>query len=220
VAIRFAEPPSILHRIGRAPNPLAFPPLINTGNGRYDDPKGRHSVLYAAEERRTAFLETLDQFRFDVAALAARQAALEHAALPGFDVVDGVIPPSFVSRQIVRFSVAAGQTWLDARSPETHAAARRELAPSLHRLGVGRRFVLGDLLASNRQVTRLIAGWTIDRGFSGIVYPSCHDPSLSCWALFEGAVIVSIEAPQAISHTDPDLIAVARLWNLRLPQDD
>ncbi len=91
------------------------------GAGRYDDPLGRVPVLYAAATRIAAFMETLDHFRLDVAALAARNAALSGSGGSGFDVTEGVIATAYFTRHIVRFGVAPGQRWLDVRNPETHS---------------------------------------------------------------------------------------------------
>src|SRR3954453_22465470 len=57
-------------RVGRAADPLAFPPLQVVGNGRYDDPRGEVSTLYVAEVKPAAYLETLAQFRQSIPVLA------------------------------------------------------------------------------------------------------------------------------------------------------
>lgn len=211
MAVRLADDPPALYRIGRAPNPLSWPPISR--EGRYNDPQGRLSVLYAAQERRAAFMETLDYLRPSVETL------VDGAGLPGSDPIPqaGIVPPRFFARLIVRFAVTPGQRWLDLRAPESHAHLRRALAAEFVEAGYRGRLVLGDLLTHRHDATRIIAKWAIDQGFHGIVYGSCHDPSLTCWAIFDHAVIVPVEAPQAITANDPDLIAVARLWNLRIP---
>jgi hypothetical protein len=215
VAIVLAPEPPVLFRIGRAPDPLVFPPLSRLGHGRYDDPLGRVPVLYAATERIAAFMETLDQFRFDLAALAARDEAVGDGA-EGIDRTEGIIPEAFFDRRISRFGVAPDQRWPDARHPATHVHLRSALAARISALGPGSRFVLGDLLASDHRVTRLIGEWAIDHDFAGIAYASCHHPSLTCWAVYGGAELVRLGKPERIAKTDPDLKAVAELWNLRL----
>jgi hypothetical protein len=218
VTIRLAPTPAILYRIGRAPDPLAFPPLAFCGTGRYDDPLRKRSVLYAAMDRRAAFLETLDAYRADLTALADRDAALTPKGGTPSQSVRTIIPARFFSRQIVRFSVGADQRWLDVRSPETHAILREELGAELENLGFGRRFVLGDLLSNHHHVTQLVAGWSLRHGFHGLAYSSCHNPALTCWAIFEGADVLPIEPGQLPRADDPDLLAVAGLWNLEIPR--
>jgi hypothetical protein len=104
--VRLAADPAQLYRIGRAPDPLVWPPLQFTGHGRYDDPAGRLSTLYAAVERRAVFLETLDAFRPAPALLAL---LLGHP-----DAQAGIIAPDYFRRLVVRFRVAPGGRWLDA----------------------------------------------------------------------------------------------------------
>ncbi|HET9661458.1 MAG TPA: RES family NAD+ phosphorylase [Thermomicrobiales bacterium] len=217
MAIRLAPTPAVLFRIGRSPDPLAFPPLAFSGAGRYDDPQKRTSVLYAAVDRRAAFMETLDAFRPDLATLADRNAAVG----PGADEPDvrsyTPIPTKFFNRRIARFSVAANQRWLDVRSPETHEVLREELGAFVSSFSGVSRFVLGDLLSNDHRVTQLVAGWAIGQGFHGIAYASCHDPSLTCWAIFEDASLTPLEDPRPVQIDDVDLAAVAKLWSLEIP---
>jgi hypothetical protein len=46
---------------------------VGSGN-RYDDPAGEYRVLYAAGQRRGAFLETLARFRIDLQLVAEMDA--------------------------------------------------------------------------------------------------------------------------------------------------
>ncbi|MBX3070949.1 MAG: RES family NAD+ phosphorylase [Thermomicrobiales bacterium] len=219
MAVEYAADPPLLYRIGRSPDPLEFPPLSVLGKGRYDDPLGRTPTLYAAAERIGAFMESLDQFRFDLAALAARNEVVaggDH----GIDRLEGVIPPSYFRRRICTFSVHPNQRWLDVRSPAIHAHLRSELATQLRLMGIGGRFVLGDLLSNDHRVTQLIGRWAIDHGIKGIAYASCHDTSKTCWALFDSARIIRLSQPATLSQTDPDLQEVAKLWHLAIPSTD
>ncbi len=217
--VRHAPTPARLYRIARPPDPLAFPSFAFRGTGRYDDPHGRKATLYAAVERRAAFLETLDVFRPDRLAIAERNDHLGVTSRPSARPARHSIPDRFMQRLLVRFDVADGQRWLDVRVPETNDVLHDELAPHFSQLGLGERFVLGDLLASDYRVTRLVAGWAIDHAFDGIAFRSCHNPALSCWAVFEGAVLSSRFEAHPINPDDPDLHAVARLWNLQIPRD-
>ncbi|MCA9859712.1 MAG: RES domain-containing protein [Thermomicrobiales bacterium] len=215
MTVRLAPTPASLYRIGRTPDPLAFPPIAFSGSGRYDDPERRRSTLYAAVERRAVFLETLDAFRPDLAALEERDTTLgdvQSAPPPPQS-----IPDRFLKRAFVRFRLAEGQRWLDVRVPETHAVLREELGSALVHAGKRERFVLGDLLANDHDLTRLVAGWAIDHAFDGIAYASCHNPALTCWAIFGGAALLAQGPARPINLDDPDLHAVARLWNLRIP---
>jgi hypothetical protein len=67
-----AQPGGVLHRVGRAPDPWAWPPWAYAGEGsfgnRFDDPAGEYRVLYASVG---PFLETLARYRTDPALVAA-----------------------------------------------------------------------------------------------------------------------------------------------------
>lgn len=161
-------------------------------------------------------MERLDSMRPSLITIA------EATALGVGDASDvmptaGVIPVAFFERWIVKFVVGPSQRWLDLRSPQTIEVLRNELASQLANLGYRDRFVHGDLLSHEHKATRLIAGWAINHNFDGIAYASCHDPSLTCWALFEGARIEAVGSAQPVSRDDPDLLAVAKLWNLTIP---
>lgn len=99
MAVRLAETPSVLYRIGRSPDPLLFPPHAISGSGRYDDPLRRRSVLYAAIDRRAVFLETLDSFRLDLAALAERDARVSSAEPAKHEEVRRSFPPAIFSAE-------------------------------------------------------------------------------------------------------------------------
>jgi hypothetical protein len=177
----------------------------------------RVPVLYAAESRRGAFMETLDQYRFDVATMVEIQSqtgVLDEAQHRSF----GRIPPSYFQRLIAAFRVAPGQRWLDARSPATHVEVLKAMAAVFRDLDVGPRITLGHLLSGDYRIPRTFTQWAIENGYNGIAYASCHDLESTCWALFEGAFMESIEQPDPIDPQDPDLLEMARLWELALPE--
>jgi hypothetical protein len=71
-AVQAAATPTVpLYRIARAPNPLAWPAQAYVGSERFDDPRRRFRTLYAAEQRRACFVETLAPYRPDLRQLAA-----------------------------------------------------------------------------------------------------------------------------------------------------
>jgi hypothetical protein len=211
-----ADPPDPLYRIGQAPDPLAWPPRAFTGGGRFDHPSGEYLVLYAAEQRRGAFIETLDSFRPAITDLAAAQ------QLPAGDPSDvtpsaGIIPDAYFRKVIARLRLASGQSWLNLRAPQTHQVLRTELASSLADLGYPKRFVWGDLLSHEHRLTQAVGQWAYNRGHHGIAYSSCHDARLDCWALFDRALFTSAGPSEMISMSDPDLVAVATLFDLTIP---
>jgi hypothetical protein len=206
-----------LHRIGRFPDPLAFPPwhVAVAKAGRFDDPSDEFRVLYAAAQRVACFVETLAVFR-------PRLAFLERAsALPdgerGNDIpAVGAIPAGWHRERLIgRLVPAAGQRWLDLRSHETILALRAELAATLLALGLD-DFDLSVAIGANRRFTQAIARWAYERDFQGIVYASRHGADLDCWALFEGCSYEAMEIAPVDLH-DPDLVLAAYRLGLRPP---
>src|SRR5687768_2022369 len=129
----------------------------------------------------------------------------------------GIIPEAYFRKVLVRVNVRPGQQWLDLRSPETHQELRSVLARDLVRLGYTGRFVWGDLLSHDRRLTQRIGVWAHTEGFHGIVYASCHDATLDCWALLDRASFTSTGPLSPVVRDDPELLAVARVFDLRLP---
>src|SRR5688572_4200180 len=124
MGIRLADPEDkTLYRIGWPPDPLAWPEPAYRGSGRFDDPLNRFGVLYAADERGTCFLETLETYRPDTLLL---QRLLVMGA-GGFVPQSGAIPDMYFAKQFGRLRVAEGQRMLDLRAsaPSTAVALSR-----------------------------------------------------------------------------------------------
>jgi hypothetical protein len=218
VPIQLADTPiAPLYRIGHAPDPFAFPPRAFLGGGRYDHPDAEFITLYAAEQRRGAFMETLEAFRPSIADLAVAR-ALSPGDADDVAPMAGVIPTSYFRKMLIHLHVPAGGWWLDHRVPATHQALRGLLAHELDPLGYRGRFVWGDLLSHDHRLTQAIAIWAYDEEFDGIVYRSCHDAALDCWALFDRARFSQFGSPLKIARDDPDLLSVAELFGLTLPE--
>jgi hypothetical protein len=92
-------PSGALFRVGRTPDAWALAPWMYAGpdgtfGNRYDDPDGEYRVLYAAGQRRGAFLETLSRFRVDVQLLAELDAIEGDEQDAAFPTVRGGVVPS------------------------------------------------------------------------------------------------------------------------------
>lgn len=206
---RAATPRGVLHRIGRLPDPLAWPPHELVGGGRFDDPQGEFRVLYAGQ-RRACFLETLAAFRPSVEALAALEQVTGSQEL----MPRGVVPADwYQKRAVARLRLGPGQRWLDLRAAETREELRSELAATLLDLGLP-DLDLSGVLGPRRRLTRAIARWAYEHDYRGIVYPSRFDDALSLWAIFEGAAFEPEGVPEPIVPDDPDLVATAHLFGL------
>ena len=123
----------LIYRIGRAPEPRAWPPA--NIEGRYSHPDGAVRVLYGASERRAAFLETLQSFRPALADLAA----LQHVSddLVDFPVAlsPGKIPDDYFRRLLATFRVDAAEPILDLNhAKRSMGRAYYAEDPDLHRV--------------------------------------------------------------------------------------
>lgn len=208
--VRHARTPrGVLYRIGRLPDPLAWPPWEVVGSGRFDDPRREFRVLYAAAQRRGAFVETMAPFRPSVEALAGMRLADGEEQRPG-----GIVPADWYQRRAVaRLRLLPRQRWLDLRAPETREELRAELAATLMTLGLS-DLDLSRALGPQRTLTQAIARWAYDHGYAGLAYASRLDSALTLWALFERAAFEPVGLPEPITADDFDLVATARLFGL------
>lgn len=205
-----ATPRGPLYRIGRLPDPLAWPPWEVVGGGRFDDPARRFRVLYAAARRRGAFVETLAPFRPSLELLSRLREVVGTAE----SVPEPRVPADWYRpRGVGRLRLAPGQRWLDLRASVTREVLRRDLAGELVRLGLS-DLDLSSVVGPARALTQAIAGWAHEHGYAGLAYASRFDQTLTCWAVFEGARFEPVGLPGPITTDDPDLRAVARLFGL------
>jgi hypothetical protein len=205
-----ASPAGPLCRIGRWPNPLVFLPKEAVGAGRFDDPRAEFRVLYAAEQRRACFVETLAIWRPSLRDLADLRAVWgANAPAPWRSAPDDW----HLKRCLGRFHLLPGQRWLDLRAFETREALRAQFADAVIRLGLPDLDVSG-VRGPSRALTQAIARWAYEQGYQGIAYSSRFDDAFDCWAVFEGAAFQPAGPPEPIARDDPDLRATAELFGL------
>ncbi len=218
IAAREAVPPDgVLYRLGRLSDPLAWPPRQYTGSGRFDDPLGEFRTLYVVEQRLACFIETLYPFRLPLAVLAARRAVTD-ADEPSPPLIATLPADWWEKRAIGRLRLDEGLRWLDLRSLDTREALRPAFASLLAHLGLP-ELDLSAVYGPHRTLTRGIARWAYEWGYAGLRYGSRYDEEFNCWAIFERPGIVTFrrEGESApIAPDDPDFLAAARLFGLRL----
>jgi hypothetical protein len=209
-----AHVPRVLFRIGRAPDPLAWPLWERIGADRFDAPHQQFRVLYAAEERFACFLETLASLRPSLEVLARLRALPDDdsgSGIPDF----GRIPGDWnLKRMIGSLALSPGQRWLELRRVEAVQALRRELAETFAALG-REDFDMSDALSRDRPLTQAVAQWAYDQGYNGIAYRSRFDVTQSCWAIFDGAHFAPLNV-STIAMDDPDFLKAAANFGLRL----
>jgi hypothetical protein len=127
------------------------------------------------------------------------------------------VPAAYFAKRLAAFRLDHTQGWLDLRSPQTHAILRGGLASELLTAGYSGAFNFGEIIGSDYRITRLVSRWSYDSGYGGIAYPSTHDASLTCWAIFDRASVTIVGTVEPIRQDDPDLLAAIDLFGLILP---
>ena len=163
-------PRAVLHRLGRLPNPLDWPPADRIGANRFDDPARHFRVLYAARQRTACFAETLAAFRPSLELLAETG---DPADITG-DVSAGFLR----ARGTATFHLRRGR-WLDVRRLPTLEALRSAFGPRLHEFGLA-DVDLGGVCGPERAFTQAVAAWAYESGYHGIVYASRFGASFEC----------------------------------------
>ncbi len=222
--MKAADLPASIHRVGRAPNPFAWPEWAFAGpdgtfGNRFDDPQATYRVLYAAGERVGAYVETLARFRPD---------PVVFAVLEGIDAGDdepmpphGVVPAAWLASRAIGTGTLTG-SFVDLGVAQTLGMLRARLAARLvHydiadldgvaiRLTVPRRFT--------QEISRMVYETSTEAGtraWDGISYLSRLGDDLRNWATFEP------NEPQqprveAVDRDDPALDAALAILGLRI----
>jgi hypothetical protein len=212
---RARTPRRHLYRIGRPPDPLAWPPQSVIGHERFNDPLRKYRVLYAAAERAGCFAETLAAFRPSLASLAAERAVLNTDE----PFRTAQVPAAWWrNRLMASFRLAPGR-WLDLRTLITFQVLREEFAELASSVGLadvdlsaatGRVSILGQ----ERRLTQEISRWAFEHDYHGIVYTSRLHHRFACWAVFESATIQRLGEPTPITPADRDFMRIARAFGL------
>jgi hypothetical protein len=224
-------PGNPLFRVGRGPDVWTLASWIYAGpdgtfGNRYDDPAGEYRVLYAAGQRRGAFLETLARFRVDLQLVAELDAIEGDARDEGFPTVRaGVVPSAWLETRRIGAATAAASLWfVDVAHSESLAHLRERLASRLVHYGLD-DLDAGDLRRrAPRALTQEISRYVFEYGtapsgepVAGIAYRSRLGDELTNWAVFEGNQLDEIlEADSIIAADDPDLVAALDTLGLTL----
>lgn len=219
-----------LYRIGRAPEPLAFPPYEFCGHGRFDDPlltKGHpgpwYRVLYLGATRLGCFLEVLQGFRPDFAYFARIATLPDGDDDPGLPTDEMIFAAAALvsarwleSKAIQPVSVDLHDDWMDLRSLSLRESLRYDLADDLLDLGTG-DFDLSTVTSTNRPVTQQIARFLYDTGSKAVRYTSRFGCEYGNVALFEGTPLSPLEFASPIDLSgDPDLASALQIFDLAL----
>ena len=217
------EPDGPLYRLGRHPDPWAWPDWSYAGpdgtfGNRYDDPEASYRVLYASSQRIGAFLETLARFRPDLEVIA------ELDLIEGEDEPPPAVPRSWLDNRLLGEATVAGR-FVDVADTTSLATLRTTLAASAIRHGLDEIDAATIRLRAPRafmqEGSRFVYEQRHDRGaFAGIRSRSRLGDDVVKWAIFEpapdGTSPFMAAMVARIDADDPDLQAALRLFGLTL----
>lgn len=192
--------PALAWRIGRHSGPVEFTPAEAGWGGRFDDPAQEFRTLYCAEQRITAFRETLQDLRPDSATIADLLAI-------GGRAIGGILIAGEVSRRwregrlLVSSGIETKEEIADLDDVALRRELTRELAPFLRAQAVD-HLDTSELTAKNRRLTQQIARSLYSRGAAGLLYRSNLD-SQPCVALFQGRAFLRWPPDSEESLTEP-----------------
>jgi hypothetical protein len=221
-ALQVVRPDGPLHRVGRVPDAWALAPWTyagpdNTFGNRYDDPEGEYRVLYAAGQRRGAFLETLARFRPDLQ-LIAELAEIEDD--PDYPTAPpATVPHEWLETRCVGTARADSLRFVDISHSQSLALLRHELAARLLHFGLD-DLDAGDIRRRTpRALTQAVSRYVFERRepFAGIRYLSRLGDELTNWGIFEGSELDEVISDnEAIDTDDPDFVSALDTLRLTL----
>lgn len=220
------SPGGLLYRVGRAPDPWAWPDWAFAGEdgtfgNRFDDPGADYRVLYASSLRVGAFVEVLARYRTDPA-LVAEYAEIsddggdDHPTIP-----PGIVPGDWPTQRLVGTATHSGP-FADVGHSDSLAHLRVALASRVLHHGLD-DLDGGDLRrrvprAFTQEISRYVFERGVDaegRSLAGIRYLSRLGDELENWAVFEGTEPEDrTSAPIAVD--DEDLQAALAKLDLQL----
>jgi hypothetical protein len=165
------EPDGPLYRLGRHPDPWAWPPWSaalrdGTFGNRYDDPDGSYRVLYASSRRVGAFLETLARFRPDLEVLA------ELDRIEGEDEPPPAAPRGWLDGRLIGEATVEGR-FVDVGHATSLATLRAALAAHAIHHGLDEIDAATIRLRAPRAFTQQVSRYAYEEGsFAGIRYRS------------------------------------------------
>lgn len=220
-----AEPSGPLYRLGRRPNPWAWPDWAYAGDdgtwgNRFDDPASEYRVLYASSERLGPFLETLARFRPDPA-IAAEEISGDPRDSEFVTNPAGLVPIGWLEDRALG-TARCEASFADVGHARSLAYLRDALAAALLHYGLG-DLDAGTIRATGprrftQELSRHVYECTTDdgaRAFEGIHYLSRLGDDLDNWAIYEPASVEVIDVEE-LRGDDPDLLAALELFGLVL----
>jgi RES domain-containing protein len=183
------SPPGPVRRIGRLPDPWAWPPWEaqhsdNTFGNRWDDPEGVYRVVYACSQLEGAYVEVLSRFRPDPAVLAE----LAEIDGPKDDYQVGIIPATWLETRAIGEATLTG-VYADVGHARSLTYLRTAMARRLIHYDIPDLDAAAIRLSAPRRFTQEISNHTYRLSapdgtprFAGIEYKSRFGDNYQNWA--------------------------------------
>jgi len=185
-----------LYRVGRHPDPWAFPDWAHVGSdgtfgNRWDDPEGVYRVVYASSSRLGAMAEVLARFRPDPHVVATLKEIEDERGAP-------VQPPGEIRADWLRMrclGVARVEgEFVDVGHSRSLAYLRETFASRILHYDLDDLDAATIRLSAPRRFTQEISRYVYEqstrqgeRRFAGIAYRSRLGDEFRNWAIFEPA---------------------------------
>jgi hypothetical protein len=227
--LRSLSPAGRVKRIGRAPDPWAWPDWLYAGpdgtfGNRWDDPDSNYRVLYAADDRLAAFLEVLARFRPDPYVLVG----LDEIVGEDDDALrPGQLDASWLFQRRVGEATLNGR-FADVGHSASLAVLRRDLSSRIVQYALLDLDAAAIRLRAPRAFTQQISRYVhaqsnvSGRAFDGISYLSRLGDEFRLWAIFEPATpreakdLISEPEIARIASDDPDLLQALAMHGITL----
>lgn len=218
-ALEVASPDGPLHRLGRRPDPWAWPDWAYAGpdgtfGNRYDDPAGEFRVLYASSTRFGALVETLSRFREDP------ELQSELAAIKGEDddvVGPRQVPGEWLAERTLGTAAVQGR-FASIGQSKSLAALRKALGKRARELGIKRLDGSAIRLRVPRAFTQAVSRHVFECEFAGVHYLSRFGDDIDNWAIHEppGGLAAPIDPIESEPVAAGDETLTAALHHLAL----
>jgi hypothetical protein len=224
-ALRHAELPDRVYRLGREPDPWEWPDWSyaspdGTFGNRFDDPEGQYRVLYASAERVTTFRECLARFRPDPAIVAAEIVDNDDDENSPRTLPAGRVALSWLQNRRIGTGRLIGE-FCDVGHSASIVHLRAAFAARLSEYGLDDLDAGEVRLRVPRAFTQEISRYIFEQtdegrpAYAGIRYGSRLGDELTNWAIFEPNEPVDCEQEE-IEPDDPDLVHVLEDYGLTL----
>lgn len=184
------RPPGPVRRIGRLPDPWAWPPWEaqhsdNTFGNRWDDPEGMYRVVYACSQLEGAYIEVLSRFRPDPAVLAE----LAEIDGPNDEYQVGIVPATWLETRAIGQATLTG-VYADVGHARSLTHLRTVMAGRLIHHGILDLDAAAIRLGAPRRFTQEISNYIYKLSvpdatprFAGIEYESRFGDNYQNWAI-------------------------------------